>query len=159
MPARIQSLPTAPRRNVRAMNGTDAHRPPAIEWCVASRAAPEEAESGDLHLVSQWEGGALLAVIDGLGHGSQARVATRQAAEVLRFSTTVARFRCRRRTMAPADSPLGCSACRNACDSWMASSRSSPFQSEEPLSVSRFPFHRWRWKTASPGEAAHSASN
>lgn len=83
MPARIQSLPTAPRRNVRAMNVTDAHRPPAIEWCVASRAAPEEAESGDLHLVSQWEGGALVAVIDGLGHGPQATVAARQAAEVL----------------------------------------------------------------------------
>jgi hypothetical protein len=53
-----------------------------IDWSVASRVAPTEIEAGDLHLVSQWEGGALVAVIDGLGHGPE-RFAAWQAAEVL----------------------------------------------------------------------------
>ena len=65
------------------MNATAVNRPQVIEWCTASRVAPAETESGDLHLVSQWDGGALVAVIDGLGHGPQAKVAARQAADVL----------------------------------------------------------------------------
>lgn len=40
-------------------------------------------ESGDLHVVAPFEGGVLVAVIDGLGHGTEAAEASRAAAEVL----------------------------------------------------------------------------
>jgi len=66
------------------MNIPDVHPQEAIEWSVASRVAPEETESGDVHVVSQWEGGALVAVIDGLGHGPLAKDAAQQAATVLK---------------------------------------------------------------------------
>jgi serine/threonine protein phosphatase PrpC len=47
-------------------------------------AAPGDGlESGDLHAVIGFERGALVAVIDGLGHGSEAAIAARAAAEVL----------------------------------------------------------------------------
>jgi len=43
----------------------------------------EEGDSGDLHVVVQFQGGALVALIDGLGHGEEASVAARAAAPVL----------------------------------------------------------------------------
>jgi phosphoserine phosphatase RsbX len=50
----------------------------------AALAAPGEGdESGDLHVVLAFEGGALVGVMDGLGHGSEAAVASRAAARVL----------------------------------------------------------------------------
>jgi phosphoserine phosphatase RsbX len=51
-----------------------AERPGAPGW------GPE---SGDLHVVAPFDGGSLVAVIDGLGHGSEAAEASRAAAEVL----------------------------------------------------------------------------
>jgi hypothetical protein len=54
-----------------------------IEWGVASRPYPGQVESGDLHVVAVFEGGALAAAIDGLGHGEEAAQAARQAAEAL----------------------------------------------------------------------------
>ena len=56
---------------------------PRIEWGVAARALPGEAASGDLHLVKPFEGGVLLAAIDGLGHGGEAVAASETAAAVL----------------------------------------------------------------------------
>jgi serine/threonine protein phosphatase PrpC len=54
-----------------------------IEWGVASRPIADAAVSGDLHLVNPFDGGVLLAVIDGLGHGAEAAEAARTAAEIL----------------------------------------------------------------------------
>lgn len=54
-----------------------------IEVGVASLALPGQAESGDLHVFKAFPGGALVGVIDGLGHGSEAAVAARTAVEIL----------------------------------------------------------------------------
>jgi phosphoserine phosphatase RsbX len=54
-----------------------------IDWAVATLALEGEDESGDLHVVCPFEGGALVAAIDGLGHGPEAAAAARKAAEVL----------------------------------------------------------------------------
>src|SRR5258708_3755531 len=54
-----------------------------IEWDVASRALPGEQMSGDLHLVRPRSDGALVAVIDGLGHGSEAAEAAKRTVEIL----------------------------------------------------------------------------
>jgi anti-sigma regulatory factor (Ser/Thr protein kinase) len=57
-----------------------------IEWACAERALgdpAEGAESGDLHVIVSFHDGALVAVIDGLGHGTEAAVAARAAAKIL----------------------------------------------------------------------------
>lgn len=48
----------------------------AIKWGVATRALPGETECGDCHVVEQTAAGWLLAVADGLGHGSGAAFAS-----------------------------------------------------------------------------------
>ncbi len=48
----------------------------ALTWGVAMRALPGETECGDRHVVEQTENGWLLAVADGLGHGSEAAFAS-----------------------------------------------------------------------------------
>ncbi len=60
-----------------------AQRTSCLEWSVASRALPGQPNSGDLHLVTPWNGGVLLAVADGLGHGDDAATAARMAMKVL----------------------------------------------------------------------------
>lgn len=57
----------------------EAH--PVIAWGWAGRAL--EDESGDLHVVVPFAGGAVVALIDGLGHGPEAAEAARAAALVL----------------------------------------------------------------------------
>lgn len=54
-----------------------------LDWAFAARRLAGEAVSGDLHVVRMFEGGALAAAIDGLGHGVEAAEAARTAAEVL----------------------------------------------------------------------------
>jgi len=54
-----------------------------IEWGFAARAIGGETESGDLHFVATHAGGVLVAVIDGLGHGPEAALASRLAAATL----------------------------------------------------------------------------
>jgi serine/threonine protein phosphatase PrpC len=56
---------------------------PVLDWHVASRSAEGQSVSGDLHLVQPFEGGVLLAVVDGVGHGSEASVAAHAAVAVL----------------------------------------------------------------------------
>jgi phosphoserine phosphatase RsbX len=56
---------------------------PWIEWGVATRALPGEAESGDRHLVRRLPHGVLVAVVDGLGHGPEAAAAARIAIDLL----------------------------------------------------------------------------
>jgi hypothetical protein len=50
---------------------------------VATLAFEGESESGDLHVVMPFDGGALVAAIDGLGHGPEAALAARSAADTL----------------------------------------------------------------------------
>jgi serine phosphatase RsbU (regulator of sigma subunit) len=54
-----------------------------IEYGVAGRPFPGERESGDRHAVVAREGGMLVAVADGLGHGPEAALAARLAVETL----------------------------------------------------------------------------
>jgi hypothetical protein len=65
------------------MSGSVASGSALLEWGFAAAALDGE-ESGDLHLVEPLPRGALLAVIDGLGHGAAAAEASRAAARVLR---------------------------------------------------------------------------
>jgi len=55
-----------------------------IEWAFAARPLRGEIESGDLHVVAAFPGGVLIAVLDGLGHGPEAALASRIAAATLR---------------------------------------------------------------------------
>jgi negative regulator of sigma-B (phosphoserine phosphatase) len=54
---------------------------PTIEWAWAGRALLDR--SGDLHVVAPFPGGALVALLDGLGHGPEAADASAAAAPVL----------------------------------------------------------------------------
>lgn len=54
-----------------------------IEWAVAHTALPGETESGDLFFVHSHDDAALVAAIDGLGHGPEAAVAAQRAADTL----------------------------------------------------------------------------
>jgi len=52
---------------------------PLLEWGVAARPLPGEHESGDHFLVKTFDDGAIIAVVDGLGHGAEAAAAARRA--------------------------------------------------------------------------------
>src|SRR4051812_30355031 len=54
-----------------------------IDYGAASRPATGETVSGDLYLVKKLEDGALLAVVDGVGHGGEAIAAALTATMVL----------------------------------------------------------------------------
>lgn len=54
-----------------------------LKWGVAMRALPGETECGDCHVVEQTASGWLLAVADGLGHGSEAAFASTTFLNVL----------------------------------------------------------------------------
>jgi negative regulator of sigma-B (phosphoserine phosphatase) len=56
---------------------------PLLEWSVAARTMSGEIECGDAHLVVESPGGMLVAVVDGLGHGSEAAIAAREAVATL----------------------------------------------------------------------------
>ena len=55
-----------------------------IEWGVAARPLTGQTVSGDLYVVECYNGGALVAVIDGVGHGREAGAAAQKAADVLK---------------------------------------------------------------------------
>jgi negative regulator of sigma-B (phosphoserine phosphatase) len=57
-----------------------------VEFGIAARCRHGEATSGDLAVVNLLPEGALVAGIDGVGHGSEAARAARRAAEVMRES-------------------------------------------------------------------------
>jgi len=54
-----------------------------VDWAVAARPLEGQAVCGDLHLVRSFDQGVLVAVVDGVGHGEQARAAARAAVEIL----------------------------------------------------------------------------
>jgi phosphoserine phosphatase RsbX len=56
----------------------------AFEWGIAGRSRRGETTSGDLGVVALQREGALVAAIDGVGHGSEAARAARRAGEVVR---------------------------------------------------------------------------
>jgi serine phosphatase RsbU (regulator of sigma subunit) len=55
-----------------SITNTPAAATQFLQWAVAARAADGLAESGDQYLLKYYPGGALVAVIDGLGHGEKA---------------------------------------------------------------------------------------
>jgi phosphoserine phosphatase RsbX len=57
-----------------------------VEWAVARRCRDGEAKCGDIAVVTLLPEGALVAGIDGLGHGTEAARASRTAAAVVRES-------------------------------------------------------------------------
>ena len=57
-----------------------------VEWSVANRCRRGEATSGDLAIVNVLPGGALVAGVDGLGHGAEAARAASRAGDVVRAS-------------------------------------------------------------------------
>lgn len=57
--------------------------PAAIEWASCGRPVTGETVSGDLHVTELFADGALVGVIDGLGHGPDAAHASHVAAAVL----------------------------------------------------------------------------
>jgi negative regulator of sigma-B (phosphoserine phosphatase) len=59
---------------------------PLLQWAVEARALSGEDESGDAYLVTSFDGGALVAAIDGLGHGPEAALAAGAAVAALRRS-------------------------------------------------------------------------
>jgi serine phosphatase RsbU (regulator of sigma subunit) len=54
-----------------------------IDWGAAGRGLAGAPVSGDVHVVAPHSSGVLVAVADGLGHGSEAAVAAQAAAQVL----------------------------------------------------------------------------
>jgi phosphoserine phosphatase RsbX len=59
-----------------------------FEWGLAMKSRPGEAESGDLGVFTLLPEGALVAAIDGLGHGREAARAAATAAEVIHQGPT-----------------------------------------------------------------------
>jgi phosphoserine phosphatase RsbX len=59
-----------------------ASLPPRVEWGVAESAL-QSSGSGDRAVVAHFSGGAMLAVVDGLGHGPEAAAAALAAAVIL----------------------------------------------------------------------------
>lgn len=55
-----------------------------LDWGVAGAPLAGQQASGDLQVVEEYPGGAMVAVIDALGHGPEAERAARRAAEILR---------------------------------------------------------------------------
>jgi negative regulator of sigma-B (phosphoserine phosphatase) len=55
-----------------------------VEWAVATRCRRGEATIGDLAVLASLPEGALVAAIDGVGHGGEAARAARKAGEVVR---------------------------------------------------------------------------
>ena len=61
------------------MSGCDAQLTRLFEWGIASQSLDHTAGSGDHYVVKPIHGGALLAVVDGLGHGEKAAEAAKIA--------------------------------------------------------------------------------
>lgn len=66
------------------MTGGPSAEQLVVEWASEGAALEGEPESGDLEVVTGYPQGALVALIDGLGHGVEAAEASREAARVLR---------------------------------------------------------------------------
>jgi negative regulator of sigma-B (phosphoserine phosphatase) len=71
---------------------------PTLQWGVAAAPLPGQTESGDQFLVEQFGDGALVAVVDALGHGHRASQVAAAAVDMMarhmRDSTTALVLRC-----------------------------------------------------------------
>lgn len=65
------------------MSQSDPNSMHLLEWGIASRAMEGQAESGDGHFVEVSASSALVAVVDGLGHGIEAASASRLALSIV----------------------------------------------------------------------------
>ena len=65
------------------MGDGEAGWPSPVDWAVAERPLEGESLSGDMYVAAPTGAGALLAVIDGLGHGPEAAHAAGRAVDVL----------------------------------------------------------------------------
>src|SRR6266700_4229592 len=65
------------------MSTTAFHRSPFIEWGVATQPIPGQTVCGEVHRVKPFAYGALVAVVDGLGHCDEAIAVARIAIDVL----------------------------------------------------------------------------
>lgn len=65
------------------MGSQDNNLSVAIEWGVAGRPIPGESESGDNYVVKPLKNGAIVAVVDGLGHGPEAAASAKVAVNTL----------------------------------------------------------------------------
>jgi negative regulator of sigma-B (phosphoserine phosphatase) len=65
------------------MRSAEVQQIGCMEYAVASRTFKGEAVSGDAYFVERFDGGILLAVVDGAGHGVAATAAARAAIDVL----------------------------------------------------------------------------
>jgi phosphoserine phosphatase RsbX len=78
--------------------GTVIMKTPTLQWGVAAAPLPGQTESGDQCLVESFPDGALVAVIDALGHGHRAAQIAAQAVDTLarhaRDSITMLILRC-----------------------------------------------------------------
>jgi negative regulator of sigma-B (phosphoserine phosphatase) len=63
-------------------------RPEVLDWSVAAKPFPGEIDSGDDAVVAPLPDGALVAAVDGLGHGAAAAHAAARAVELLRTHAT-----------------------------------------------------------------------
>lgn len=61
----------------------DSGRLPELEWSVCWAPLPDETVSGDLHLICPVPDGALVSVVDGVGHGTGAAIAAEAAIAAL----------------------------------------------------------------------------
>lgn len=66
----------------------DTHLISLIDWSVAGEILPGQRESGDQYLVKALPQGALLAVVDGVGHGPDARHAAELAVQAIEHMKT-----------------------------------------------------------------------
>ncbi|SRR6266540_303401 len=55
-----------------------------IEFETVGVTRPGETQSGDRHLVQPFDGGVLVGVVDGIGHGEEAAIAAKEAVAALR---------------------------------------------------------------------------
>jgi serine/threonine protein phosphatase PrpC len=65
------------------MSALAANKLELLDWSVAARPLAGQSVCGDSHLVRSIAGGALLAVVDGVGHGEEATAAARTAVQIL----------------------------------------------------------------------------
>ncbi len=65
------------------MKGAFVQSLPLLEYAVAGAPLPGQVESGDLHLVKETSRGALVALVDGSGHGAEAASVARLAVATL----------------------------------------------------------------------------
>ena len=61
----------------------EANRP-LLDFGIAAFTLPGQSESGDRHIIAPFNGGVLVAVVDGIGHGSEAAKVARVTEEILK---------------------------------------------------------------------------